>query len=685
MARILLVEDERIIAVDIRARLESAGHTVCAIAADADTAYLEVERHRPDIALMDIRIRGAVDGIDAATRFRNEFGTPVIFLTASADPDNFARAKQARPHGYILKPFQDHAVEIAIEMALERIRLEHDLAEQRDLMSAVVDHMDSYVISVDADDRVRYANIPALALLGGETAVFGHRLDEVLHLESIQQADDGSRRATMRTASGGETPVELFERSYENRGGRVVVLTEVQNRIDYEQALIQARQQAQSLYTERAEFLGNIRHELRTPLNSILGMTALLKESGQDGNQQEYLDILSGATQRLSALIQSVLDFSRIEFQLKEGEECETTARALCDPLIEAVRPDLERKGLSLELVEEHGCPESFVVNVPVLQQIVSHILTNAVTFTDTGRVRVCCGIDRNGSLTIRVSDTGPGIAEEDRQRVFEPFVQLDYALNRDHGGLGLGLPMAARLADMLGGSVRIAANTVADTNTVADAHTGESLAVVVSVPARPAEGTGFSEGAVVRAVSGSPREPAHTRNTGLPLRVEVIGQNGRSSELVAELRAAGYLSCLADRFDCDVVVRAQSSDPRTPPGVLPLIVLVDAAEVGHAVEGDGIVQVCSEAELLRVLQSYETKAGEEAFSRACGRELSFMLPDFSAIERRAGELRDMFPEEFGTLRRALFRIVLASRRMDVESVGGLARDLCRAGMEGVQ
>lgn len=692
MARILLVEDERLIAVDIRARLESAGHTVCAIAADADSALEEVIRHRPDMALMDIRIRGPVDGIEVATRFRDEFGTPVIFLTASADPVNFARAKDARPHGYILKPFQDHSVEIVIDMALERIRLERDLAEQRDLLSAVFDNLDSLILSVDSEDIIRFANEPSVELLGGGFSILGKKLSTVLSLAELERADDGSRRARMLTTEGTAIPVELFEREFDNRGGRVVVLTDVQSRVDYEKALILARQEARALYRERAEFLGNIRHELRTPLNSILGMADLSLSLAEDETQREYLSILSSSTRRLASLLQSVLDFSRIELELDTSSHRETGVRELVEPVLDSVREEAERKGLGMELVKADGCPDRFTVNVSILQQILTHLLSNAVKFSDHGLIRLCFSVDDETQLQISVSDTGPGIGEADRSRVFEPFVQLDYALNRDHGGLGLGLPMSRRLARVLGGTVEFVEGDSA------------GLTARVTVPISWIRNGAAPTMGAVEVVMNQDSSRGRVHGDQIPLRIEVFELTGTDSGLIDHLRAAGHIVCPAtddlsvesDPRECDALIIVAEGCDDLPDDLLSraralcvsadtaIYVLTDKGASVYEVAGNACVNVDSVSDLLAALDQHESGGDEGQLSRACGRELRSMLPELRLIELRAADLRGRLPDVLGNLRRALFRLVLASRRHDIDAVNRLTLELIRARTEGV-
>jgi CheY-like chemotaxis protein len=123
-ATILVVEDEGIVAQEIKSRLEKSGHTVCAVAHDGQTAIARAEEMHPDLVLMDIRLKGEMDGIEAAGIIGERFGIPVVYLTAYTDPETLERAKIKDPFGYVVKPFETRSLIVSIEIALHRHRSE---------------------------------------------------------------------------------------------------------------------------------------------------------------------------------------------------------------------------------------------------------------------------------------------------------------------------------------------------------------------------------------------------------------------------------------------------------------------------------------------------------------------------------------------------------------------------------
>ena len=125
-ASILVVEDEGIVAQEIKSRLEKSGYTVCAVAHDGKTAIAQAEKMQPDLVLMDIQLKGDMDGIEAAGLIRDRFNIPAVYLTAFTDPTTLARAKVMEPFGYVIKPFETRSLIVAIEIALHRFRSESE-------------------------------------------------------------------------------------------------------------------------------------------------------------------------------------------------------------------------------------------------------------------------------------------------------------------------------------------------------------------------------------------------------------------------------------------------------------------------------------------------------------------------------------------------------------------------------
>lgn len=204
----------------------------------------------------------------------------------------------------------------------------------------------------------------------------------------------------------------------------------------------------------KSQFLRSMSHELRTPLNSIIGFSTLLI-GGQAGpvtdEQHRQLEMINGSGRRLLAIISDILDLSRIEARGVQLELETFDAVSLARESAGTVAPDAEAKGLTLEL----DLPDeaiSMTSDRLRVGQIVLNLLANATKFTETGGVTLRVRRDGTGTIAFEVSDTGPGVPEEMRERIFTEFVQSDDSVE----GTGLGLAISRNLARVLGGSLEL-------------------------------------------------------------------------------------------------------------------------------------------------------------------------------------------------------------------------------------
>jgi PAS domain S-box-containing protein len=181
--RLLIVEDERITAEDLRDILTERAYAVVSVVSNGVAAIAEVEREVPDLVLMDIRIQGDLDGTDTACILRERFDTPVVFLTAHSDEETLSRAKVAEPLGYIVKPFQESELHAAIEMALHKGRADRERNAEHDQLAAAVDSIGEGVICVSVARMITFMNPSSEAWTGWTRAdALGRSLDEVVRL-----------------------------------------------------------------------------------------------------------------------------------------------------------------------------------------------------------------------------------------------------------------------------------------------------------------------------------------------------------------------------------------------------------------------------------------------------------------------------------------------------------------------
>jgi PAS domain S-box-containing protein len=184
-AKILIVEDEAVIAKDLQWRLEGMGYDVPLTVANGEEAVDKATEINPDLVLMDIVLIGQMDGIEAAEQIRSKADIPVIYLTAYADEQTFERAKVTEPFGYLIKPIRDKELHISIEMALYQHSMEKKLRESKKLLSTVLNSTNDGVITTCAKGRVTYMNPAAEKLTGWkQEEAIGNTLEKVFDISN---------------------------------------------------------------------------------------------------------------------------------------------------------------------------------------------------------------------------------------------------------------------------------------------------------------------------------------------------------------------------------------------------------------------------------------------------------------------------------------------------------------------
>lgn len=191
-AKILIVEDEKIVAKDIHNCLRRFGYEVTAIASTGEEAIQKAVETKPDLALLDIRLRGETDGIVVAERIRDRLRIPVVYLTAYADEEMLRRAKPTEPFGYLVKPFGERELHSTIEMALHRHAMERRLQESEQWLQTTLMSIGDGVIAVGVDERVRSINQVAAKLTGWpEEEAVGRPIAEVFNILNEDRTPSG--------------------------------------------------------------------------------------------------------------------------------------------------------------------------------------------------------------------------------------------------------------------------------------------------------------------------------------------------------------------------------------------------------------------------------------------------------------------------------------------------------------
>lgn len=469
-ATILIVEDESLVAMDLRLRLERRGYRVCGIAGTGEEALDLVRTHRPDLVLMDIFLGPGLNGVDTHQAMKAILDVPVVYLTAFSDPKTLEAAKASGPYGYLLKPFDEPALVTTLEIALARHAANAVLAREEQKFRALLENAYDFITVIDADFIIRYQSPSAARLLARPPdTMLGESILKELHPDDhpavlagmLKLLEDPSHEARsdfrVRHSDGSYLVFEAVGKNalaVPGVEGIVINSREVTARRAEE---IRTRElEAQVQRAQRLESLevlaGGLAHDFNNLLLAILGNTTLAMElHPEDTRLQARLKTAEQAGLRATELVSQMLAFAGKGRFSVQAVDLTAMVRELT-PLMGSLMPTGVR--LELELRPELPTVE---VDPSQLKQCLQALVTNSaeaiagaqgLVQLRTGSLPameplgLCMGPVLEGPCVfLEVSDSGCGIAEAVLPRIFEPFYSTKFS------GRGLGLAAALGIA----------------------------------------------------------------------------------------------------------------------------------------------------------------------------------------------------------------------------------------------
>ena len=369
----------------------------------------------------------------------------------------------------------------------------------------ILDIADNAIICTDAGGTIVFFN-------QGAERIFGWRAGEVVGKElslliperfrsghgqrmaGFHHGDATARRMGERGTiyalrkDGVEFPAEASISRSQSGGEWVLtaILQDISERRAYERELEQAKEKAEAAMLAKGVFLANMSHEIRTPLNAVIGMTTLLLNTGLDDEQRDHAQTIRNSGEALLAIINDLLDYSKIDVGRLDLERQAFEIRRSVDDALDLVAPGAGGKQIELMCTIGPEVPEMILADATRLRQVLVNLLSNAVKFTQRGEVVLDVKAKwinaQQHMLSFAVWDSGIGIPAHRLDDIFDSFTQVDASTTRQYGGTGLGLTISRRLAQIMGGDITV------------ESEAGRGSCFTLSILADAADGKSSSE-----------------------------------------------------------------------------------------------------------------------------------------------------------------------------------------------
>jgi PAS domain S-box-containing protein len=490
---VLVVEDERVVAKDLQRTLMNLGYEVPVTVATADDAIRAASERCPDLVLMDIRIKGARDGIETAEILKSQFDVPVVYLTAYADQTTVARAKLTEPHAYLLKPVKVDELRTAVEIAIYKHDMERRHRERERWFATTLRSIGDAVISTDAEGCITLMNPMAENMTGFQTSeVRGKRLGEILRLvdETTQETVEDPVAQVLRAGKVLHVRGAIVARSGEQRiiaDSAAPILDEAGKLLGvvvvFRDVSESRRLQRRLEFAERLASLGTlaagVAHELNNPLSFVVAnLDFALKEIKQAEPDLKafrwFEDVLHALTEaqvgvdRVTHIVSELRSFARpatVPFGRLDVNRVLTGAIDMVSHQLARVRITTAFNTVPLVLANETR-----------LGQVFMNLLINAGQAIQAkgalGEIYLRTTKTADGQVFIEVRDDGCGMSPEVVKRIFDPF----FTTKEPGRGTGLGLAVCHGIVTSLGGDIEV------------QSKLGEGTTFFISLPPAPPE-----------------------------------------------------------------------------------------------------------------------------------------------------------------------------------------------------
>jgi PAS domain S-box-containing protein len=469
VAQVLVIEDEKVVALDLKNSLTKMGHQVLRMVDTGEDGIKSAAAQCPDVALVDIRIKGNIDGIQTAKVLREKFDVPIIYLTAYADAETIARAKCTTPSGYLIKPFRIEELKSALEIALYRQDIDLKQKQREKWLTTSLKSVKDAVITVNRDGEITYINPSAESLTGYVQAdVIGKKLVDVMPLVNTQTREKVQTPTVRVLKESKEVTLPPHTSLIGNKSEQVIENTAsiVDEAGELAGAVIVFRNgtetdemQQQVALTDRLNSLGTlvsgVAHEVNNPLGVIVANAAFIVEELEE-RKEDFPDMLDAvkdiqeASERIRKIVSDLKMYSRPSSESITQVDVQET-------LNWAIRLTSSEIRHRANLIRDFNEIPKVDINEHRLGQVFVNLIINACHAipegsTDKNEIKISTYADAEDMVVIEVSDTGCGIKPEILNRIFDPF----FTTKPVGVGTGLGLSITHGIVTSAKGKITV-------------------------------------------------------------------------------------------------------------------------------------------------------------------------------------------------------------------------------------
>ena len=479
--QILVVEDDSASARLIEMTLKSLGYAVPAVISSGEEAIKKAGEMHPDLVLMDIRLKGDMDGVQAAEEIYARFNIPVVYLTAYAENDILQRAKITEPYGYILKPFQKRELHTTIDIALYKHKmdsklkereqalekrtaelktnneqLQREITERKRIEKALQDNVANLrrVITANADSMLIVDKRGIVRFVNPATeSLFSRKAKDLLGRQVGFPAVAGETTEIDILQKGGRTAVaemRVVKTEWVGKSVYLASLRDITERKRAEKAQERLSQQLQAQVSELEAFSYGIAHDLRSPLVSIEGFSRLLRDDmlNHDAERvQEDIRLLESGVRKMQDFLNSTLEYSRSGQLIKRTKN--VSFGKIVNEVITGFNGQISSIGAIVSLADKF--PRVYADRTRITQ-VLTNLIQNSIKYRDkTAPLKIEIGYRLDGDeVVFFVRDNGLGMDASEAEKVFALF----YRGTADGEGSGIGLAIVKKIIEAHGGRI---------------------------------------------------------------------------------------------------------------------------------------------------------------------------------------------------------------------------------------